>query len=151
VCKIVVLFIIGSGIADKNFLNYYATKNIIGVFNMAKINQQLEAINNPLGNEPVKDIETEEEPVFKPQNELPFPTEVDLNELFPKEDKDLNELFPDEETKQLLKKMQKNKKDLHIMTDRFLDEDWSSDALDSFSENGEAEIQDITKKRNEET
>ena len=150
-CKIVVLFIIGSGIADKNFLNYYATKNIIGVFNMAKINQQLEAINNPLGNEPVKDIETEEEPVFKPQNELPFPTEVDLNELFPKEDKDLNELFPDEETKQLLKKMQKNKKDLHIMTDRFLDEDWSSDALDSFSENGEAEIQDITKKRNEET
>ena len=118
---------------------------------MTKINQHLEATNNPSGNEPVEDIETEGEQVFKPQNELPFPTEVDLNELFPKEDKDLNELFPDEETKLLLKKMQKNKKDMHIMTDRFLDEDWSSDAFDSFSENGEAEIQDITKKRNEET
>ena len=119
--------------------------------NMTKINQQLEATNNPSGNEPVENIETEGEPVFKPQNELPFPNEVDLNELFPEEDKDLNELFPDEETKLLLKKMQKNKKDLHIMTDRFLDEDWSSDAFDSFTENGEAEIQDIPKKRNEET
>ena len=108
--------------------------------NMTKINQQLEATNNPSGNEPVENIETEGEPVFKPQNELPFPTEVDLNELFPKEDKDLNELFPDEETKLLLKKMQKNKKDMHIMTDRFLDEDWSSDALDGLSGNGEAEI-----------
>ena len=37
------------------------------------------------------------------------------------------------------------------MTDRFLDEDWSSDAFDSFSTSGETEIQDITKKRNEET
>ena len=111
---------------------------------MAKINQQLEATNNSSGNEPVENIEIQEEPVFKPQNELPFPTEVDLNELFPEEDKDLNELFPDEETKVLLKKMQKNKKDLHIMTDRFLDEDWSSDALDSFSGNGEAEIKEVT-------
>jgi len=119
--------------------------------NMTKINQQLEATNNPSGNEPVEDIETEGEPVFKPQNELPFPTEVDLNELFPKEDKDLNELFPDEETKLLLKKMQKNKKDMHIMTDRFLDEDWSSDALDGFSGNEEAEIEDITETRTEET
>ena len=119
--------------------------------NMTKINQQLEATNNPSGNEPVENIETEGEPVFKPQNELPFPTEVDLNELFPKEDKDLNELFPDEETKLLLKKMQKNKKDMHIMTDRFLDEDWSSDALDGFSGNEEAEIEDITETRTEET
>ena len=119
--------------------------------NMAKINQQLEATNNPSGNEPVENIETEGEPVFKPQNELPFPTEVDLNELFPKEDKDLNELFPDEETKLLLKKMQKNKKDMHIMTDRFLDEDWSSDALDGLSGNGEAEIEDIAETRTEET
>jgi len=119
--------------------------------NMTKINQQLEATNNPSGNEPVENIETEGEPVFKPQNELPFPTEVDLNELFPKEDKDLNELFPDEETKLLLKKMQKNKKDMHIMTDRFLDEDWSSDALDGLSGNGEAEIEDIAETRTEET
>ena len=119
--------------------------------NMTKINQQLEATNNPSGNEPVENIETEGEPVFKPQNELPFPTEVDLNELFPKEDKDLNELFPDEETKLLLKKMQKNKKDMHIMTDRFLDEDWSSDALDGFSGNEEAEIEDLTETRTEQT
>tara|TARA_B100001750_G_C14876543_1_gene288294 strand:- start:40 stop:429 length:390 start_codon:yes stop_codon:yes gene_type:complete len=119
--------------------------------NMTKINQQLEATNNPSGNEPVENIETEGEPVFKPQNELPFPTEIDLNELFPKEDKDLNELFPDEETKLLLKKMQKNKKDMHIMTDRFLDEDWSSDALDGLSGNGEAEIEDIAETRTEET
>ena len=118
--------------------------------NMTKINQQLEATNNPSGNEPVENIETEGEPVFKPQNELPFPNEVDLNDLFPEEDKDLNELFPDEETKLLLKKMQKNKKDLHIMTDRFLDEDWGSDALDSLSGNGEAEIKDITETRTKE-
>ena len=67
-----------------------------------------------------------EEKIFKPQNDLPFPNEIDLNEVFPDEDKDLNDLLQDEETKILLKKMQKNKKDLHTMTDRFLDEDWSS-------------------------
>jgi hypothetical protein len=67
-----------------------------------------------------------EEEIFKPQNDLPFPNEIDLNEVFPDEDKNLNDLFQDEETKILLKKMQKNKKDLHTMTDRFLDEDWSS-------------------------
>ena len=67
-----------------------------------------------------------EEVIFKPQNDLPFPNEIDLNEIFPDEDKNLNDLFQDEETKVLLKKMQRNKKDLHTMTDRFLDEDWSS-------------------------
>jgi hypothetical protein len=67
-----------------------------------------------------------EEEIFKAQNDLPFPNEIDLNEIFPDEDKNLNDLFQDEETKILLKKMQKNKKDLHTMTDRFLDEDWSS-------------------------
>ena len=117
---------------------------------MTKTTQPPESTNNPLGNERIEDIEAEEEMVYQPQNELPFPTEVDLNELFPEEDKDLNELFPDEETKLLLKKMQKNKKDLHIMTDRFLDEDWSSDALDNFSGNGEAGIKDITETRTEE-
>jgi len=119
--------------------------------NMNGIIQPPDSTNSPSENERIENIEVEEEVVFKPQNELPFPNEVDLNDLFPEEDKDLNELFPDEETKLLLKKMQKNKKDLHIMTDRFLDEDWSSDAFDSFTENGEAEIQDIPKKRNEET
>ena len=120
------------------------------LLNMTQINQQPESKNNPSGHEPVENIEAEEQRVFKPQNELPFPAEVDLNELFPEEDKNLNELFPDEETKLLLKKMQKNKKDLHIMTDRFLEEDWSSDALDNFSGNGEAEIKDITEKQTEE-
>ena len=117
---------------------------------MTKITQPPESTNNPLGNKRIEDIEAEEEIVYQPQNELPFPTEVDLNEVFPEEDKDLNGLFPDEETKLLLKKMQKNKKDLHIMTDRFLDEDWGSDALDSLSGNGEAEIKDITETRTEE-
>ena len=76
-----------------------------------------------------KENKVVEEKVFKPQNDLPFSNEIDLNEVFPDEDKDLNDLFKDEETKILLKKMQKNKKDLHTMTDRFLDEDWSSAEL----------------------
>ena len=74
----------------------------------------------------VEEGEGVEEEIFKPQDDLPFPNEIDLNEIFPDEDKNLNDLFQDEETKVLLKKMQKNKKDLHNMTDRFLDEDWSS-------------------------
>ena len=77
-------------------------------------------------NNVVEEGEGIEEETFKPQNDLPFPNEIDLNEIFPDEDKDLNDLFQDEETKILLKKMQKNKKDLHTMTDRFLDEDWSN-------------------------
>ena len=109
-----------------------------------------ESSDKHFGKERVEEVLVEEEAIFKSQNELPFPTEIDLNELFPQSYKDLNGLFPDEETKLLLKKMQKNKKDLHIMTDRFLDEDWSSDALDNFSGNGEAEIKDITETRTEE-
>ena len=80
-------------------------------------------------NDVVEEGESVEEKVFKRQNDLPFPNEIDLNEVFPDEDKDLNDLFQDEEIKILLKKMQKNKKDLHTMTDRFLDEDWSSAEL----------------------
>jgi hypothetical protein len=80
-------------------------------------------------NNVVEEGESVEEKIFKPQNDLPFPSEIDLNEVFPDADKDLNDLFQDEETKILLKKMQKNKKDLHTMTDRFLDEDWSSTEL----------------------
>ena len=143
-------FIGASGIADNGTLNYYTTRNLFGALNMTKINQPSESTNDPLGNERIEDIEAAEETVYQPQNELPFPTEVDLNELFPEEDKNLNELFPDEETKLLLKKMQKNKKDLHVMTDRFLDEDWSSDVLDSLSGNGEADIKDVTGTRTEE-
>ena len=74
-----------------------------------------------LNNEIVED----EKKIFAPQNELPSPeSEVDLNEVFPSEESDLNELFPDEETKLLLKKIQRNKKDLHTMTDRFVDDNW---------------------------
>ncbi len=45
--------------------------------------------------------------------------EVDLNTLFPGEGNDLNQLFPEAEMKELLKKVSKNKKDLHLMVDRF--------------------------------
>jgi hypothetical protein len=52
--------------------------------------------------------------------QIPEPEkEVDLNLLFPGEEKDLNQLFPDAEMKELLKKVSKNKKDLHLMVDRF--------------------------------
>jgi hypothetical protein len=98
-----------------------------------------ESSNNE--NNVVEEGESVEEKIFKPQNDLPFPNEIDLNEVFPDEDKDLNDLFQDEETKILLKKMQKNKKDLHTMTDRFLDEDWSSTEL---SGSGSATDEDST-------
>ena len=62
----------------------------------------LEPSNNE--NNVVEEGESVEEKVFKPQNDLPFPNEIDLNEVFPDEDKDLNDLFQDEETKILLKK-----------------------------------------------
>ena len=47
--------------------------------------------------------------------------EIDLNLLFPGEQNDLNQLFPDAEMKDLLKKVSKNKKDLHLMVDRFIE------------------------------
>jgi len=103
-----------------------------------------ESSDKHFGKERIEEALLEEEVIFKPQNELPFPTEIDLNELFPQSDKDLNDLFPDEETKVLLKKMQKNKKDLHTMTDRFLEEDWSNDTEDGFGGNEELEIQNET-------
>ena len=103
-----------------------------------------ESSDKHFGKEMIEQVLVEEEAIFKPQNELPFPAEIDLNELFPQSEKDLNDLFPDEETKLLLKKMQKNKKDLHIMTDRFLEENWNSDAEEGFSGNGELETQDET-------
>ena len=103
-----------------------------------------ESSDKHLGKERIEEVLVEEEAIFKPQNELPFQTEIDLNELFPQSDKDLNDLFPDEETKLLLKKMQKNKKDLHIMTDRFLEENWNSDPDEGFIGNGELEIQNET-------
>ena len=47
--------------------------------------------------------------------------EVDLNQLFPEEETDLNELFPEPEMRSLLKKVQRNKKDLGKMKNRFSD------------------------------
>ncbi len=47
--------------------------------------------------------------------------EVDLNQLFPEEETDLNELFPEPEMRSLLKKVQRNKKDLVKMKGRFSD------------------------------
>ena len=45
--------------------------------------------------------------------------EIDLNPLFPEEETDLNEMFPEPELRSLLKKVQRNKKDLGKMKDRF--------------------------------
>ena len=45
--------------------------------------------------------------------------EIDLNHLFPEEETDLNTLFPDQEMRALLKKVQRNKKDLGKMKNRF--------------------------------
>ena len=54
--------------------------------------------------------------------------EIDLNHLFPGEETDLNELFPDKEMRTLLKKVQRNKKDLGKMKDRFSDTFSESDS-----------------------
>jgi hypothetical protein len=48
--------------------------------------------------------------------------EIDLNVLFPEETNDLNTLFPDVETRELLKKIRKNKKDIESMKQRFDEE-----------------------------
>ena len=75
-------------------------------------------------------INEDEQMPVPPQSQLPFPEqEINLNEIFPEEENDLNDLFPDEETRTLLKKVQRNKKDLHTMTDRFTDEDWGGNEL----------------------
>lgn len=91
------------------------------------VEQESSAAPQPESTDNSASVETEEEiKIFAPQNKLPFPEqEINLNEVFPEEDNDLNDLFPDEETRQLLKKVQRNKKDLHTMTDRFNDEVWT--------------------------
>jgi len=91
------------------------------------------------------EIVADEEKIFAPQNELPFPeSEVDLNEIFPEEESDLNDLFPDEETKLLLKKIQRNKKDLHTMTDRFVDDNWGGIESEEASDKEPAKPQEAT-------
>ncbi|MDH3256142.1 MAG: hypothetical protein OEM27_00860 [Nitrospinota bacterium] len=54
--------------------------------------------------------------------------EIDLNHLFPGEETDLNELFPEKEMRSLLKKVQRNKKDLGKMKNRFSDSFSESDS-----------------------
>lgn len=54
--------------------------------------------------------------------------EIDLNQLFPDEEPDLNELFPDPEMKTLLKKVNKNQKDIRKLKDRFREELWENEA-----------------------
>lgn len=65
--------------------------------------------------------------------------EIDLNVIFPEAETDLNVLFPDEEIKHLLKKVNKNKKDLHALKDRFLQENETEDDEEEGSENQENE------------
>jgi hypothetical protein len=61
-----------------------------------------------------------------PANE-PLEKEIDLNSIFPDAEHDLNALFPDMEIKTLLKKINKDKKDLHSLKDRFLLENETED------------------------
>jgi len=57
--------------------------------------------------------------VFATGDQAIHDDEIDLNQVFPEEETDLNELFPEDEMRSLLKKVQKNKKDLNTMRDRF--------------------------------
>jgi len=61
-----------------------------------------------------------------PDNEPPE-KEIDLNSIFPDAETDLNALFPDRDIKLLLKKINKDKKDLHSLKDRFLLENETGD------------------------
>lgn len=61
-----------------------------------------------------------------PENQPPE-KEIDLNSIFPDAEHDLNALFPDMEIKTLLKKINKDKKDLHSLKDRFLMENETED------------------------
>jgi hypothetical protein len=57
----------------------------------------------------------------------PVEKEIDLNLLFPDSEKDLNALFPDADIKHLLKSVTRNKKDLHSLKERFLQENETDD------------------------
>ena len=67
----------------------------------------------------------------------PVEKEIDLNLLFPDSEADLNALFPDEDIKHLLKSVTKNKKDLHSLKERFLQEN-EADAHEEDSEETES-------------
>ena len=68
----------------------------------------------------------------------PMEKEIDLNLLFPDSETDLNALFPDEDIKLLLKSVTKNKKDLHSLKERFIQENETADDFSEGSESQEA-------------
>jgi hypothetical protein len=67
----------------------------------------------------------------------PVEKEIDLNLLFPDSEADLNALFPDEDIKHLLKNVTKNKKDLHSLKERFLQENETDEEVREDSEDVE--------------
>jgi len=71
----------------------------------------------------------------------PVEKEIDLNLLFPDSEADLNALFPDEDIKHLLKSVTKNKKDLHSLKERFLQENETDEERQEDSEEGTEEIE----------
>lgn len=60
----------------------------------------------------------------------PVEKEIDLNLLFPDSETDLNALFPDADIKHLLKSVTRNKKDLHSLKERFLQENETEDDME---------------------
>ena len=119
-----------------------------GVFPMNEPNPPVSEDPNP--------IETPESDTPQEQAEAPELTdappsppfaglekEIDLNILYPDAETNLNELFPEREMKRLLKSINKNKKDLHRMRERFCDENEVEDD-EADEEIGGGEKQDLS-------
>ncbi|MCF8723711.1 hypothetical protein LQ236_001731 [Nitrospina gracilis] len=72
--------------------------------------------------------------------------EINLNELFPDADQDLNDLFPEPELKTLLKKVHKQKHDIEVIKDRFMEDhdDSSEDESEDTASADEAATSDDT-------
>ncbi|MEE9257934.1 MAG: hypothetical protein V3U37_00200 [Nitrospinaceae bacterium] len=108
---------------------------------------------NPPVSEDPNPIETPESDTPQEQDEAPELTdapkpspfaelerEIDLNVLYPDAETNLNELFPEREMKRLLKSINKNKKDLHRMRERFCDEnEVEDDEADEELDDGQAQ------------
>ena len=76
----------------------------------------------------------------KPSPFAELEREIDLNVLYPDAVTNLNELFPEREMKRLLKRINKNKKDLHRMRERFCDEnEVEDDEADEEPDGGETQ------------
>ena len=86
----------------------------------AKMNKE----NQPTPDSPQPTLEVAGEVL---PNNGPLEKEIDLNSIFPDAEADVNALFPDMEMKLLLKKINKDKKDLHVLKDRFLLENEAGD------------------------